>query len=768
MPEPRLTTTAPLRILWANTYCLMDTSSGASMAVREMLHQLARRGAELEIIGATVFDAPGGIAGVRHVWPSIQAATTHVVRVDDPPFKHQLVKTRSIHRGDMTAAEEGTWLSFYRQKLEQFRPHVVLFYGGQVLDLLIADEARERAIPAVAWLVNGNYHHTRWCRDVSLVLTDSQATADLYRQRLGIKPVPVGAFVNPEQVIAARPRRQRLLFVNPSPAKGAAVVIRLALLLETRRPDIVIEVVESRTPWAEVLHKITAHWGCARTQLSNVVVTPHTHDMRPVYQRARILLAPSLWWESFGRVGVEALLNGIPVITTNRGGPPEVVGNAGLVIDLPESAHQPPYLDVPAEHTFRPVIDRIERWYDDEDFYQCYVQRAYQQSQRHSLSSNTNRVWQALNTLIHNRTLPRYNANAAGSGQTGQSILLHSLMGGPTSMGRVGAYTFRHLQKQGYTTGFLPFKNDAMAHEWSETVRQAQITEPTETKADQQLTFASVLQARQPRYARKVTPWLFHDVDGLTRKNVSDINSNDAVYATSHFVRDIFLAHGVKVPVNVLHHGYCPDSYKLVSRSLAGPFIFLCVAESTARKNLLMLVRAFTKAFGSRNDVHLILKTGIHDVQTLRNAISEQNNITIDTRLLRAEQDMVALYNKAHCFVLPSRFEGFGLPYLEAMATGLPVIATHYSGHLDFCTPQNSYLIDVKGMVAADTECFPHISGWWADPDEEHLISLMRKVFNQPEQALALGRKAYESIVTDWTWEARLNEYFPNLTLSTT
>jgi len=48
------------RILWANAYCLMDTSSGASMSVREILKQLAVRGFDVCILGATNFDSESG------------------------------------------------------------------------------------------------------------------------------------------------------------------------------------------------------------------------------------------------------------------------------------------------------------------------------------------------------------------------------------------------------------------------------------------------------------------------------------------------------------------------------------------------------------------------------------------------------------------------------------------------------------------------------------------------------------------------------------
>ena len=59
--------------------------------------------------------------------------------------------------------------------------------------------------------------------------------------------------------------------------------------------------------------------------------------MASVYARARVLLVPSLWWESGPRVIVEALSNGIPVIGSSSGGVPEVIGDGGIILDFPKN-----------------------------------------------------------------------------------------------------------------------------------------------------------------------------------------------------------------------------------------------------------------------------------------------------------------------------------------------------------------------------------------------------------------------------------------------
>lgn len=389
------------RLLWANPFCMLDTSSGASMAIREMLIQLVHQGYEVMIVGATIFDAENGTYKLKEHWQIIQEKHNEVIKVNDGVLTHHLVATKSIVRNQMTTQEEGTWYGLYTKALNEFKPDLVYFYGGQTLDMLIPDEARARGIPNAAYLCNGNYKGTRWCRDVDVVITDSQATADFYKAQDGYTPIPVGAFIDPSLVIAQEHQRKNILFVNPSLQKGAGVVVQLAMLLEKQRPDIPFEVIESRGNWHNVVKSVTAAFGEARESLSNVTVTPNTDDMRAIYGRARVLLAPSLWWESAGRVIVEAMLNGIPAIVTDRGGCPEMMQNGGLKIEFPENCYESPFTNLPLLEILQPLVDRLIQFYDDEALYQAYVARAYHVGQtHHALATSTNRLMEAFAPLI--------------------------------------------------------------------------------------------------------------------------------------------------------------------------------------------------------------------------------------------------------------------------------------------------------------------------------------------------------------------------------
>ena len=336
-------TETSIKVLWANVYCLLDTSSGASIAVREILSQLVNKGHQVSILGSTIFDSTNGVKRISENWEAIKSKAGQMVLVNDGNLQHRLLVTNHTDRSRMTSGEEAYWYDVYKKMLDEIKPDLVFFYGGQPFDFLIAELAKENNIPVVSYLANPNYSGKRWCRDVDTILTDSQATADYYLEKEGYKILPIGAFINPWSVIATEHTRKNILFVNPVLEKGAIIVAQLAIELSKKRPDIHFEIIESRgTAWKNIVESVAEAMKIRKVKLKNITVTPMVDDMRPVYGRAKILLAPSLWWESGGRVIAEAMLNGVPAIVTNRGGCPENLGDGGFKIDFPAMMYEPP------------------------------------------------------------------------------------------------------------------------------------------------------------------------------------------------------------------------------------------------------------------------------------------------------------------------------------------------------------------------------------------------------------------------------------------
>jgi glycosyltransferase involved in cell wall biosynthesis len=163
------------------------------------------------------------------------------------------------------------------------------------------------------------------------------------------------------------------------------------------------------------------------------------------------------------------------------------------------------------------------------------------------------------------------------------------------------------------------------------------------------------------------------------------------------------------------------------------------------RKNPMAVIEAFRTAFpsGSGDEVALIIKTlNSASEPELRRQLHELS--AKDDRIGLVEDvfdaaSMAGLVDFASCFVSLHRSEGFGRGMAEAMALGKPVIATRYSGNLDFMDDENSYLVDCTLIpVPADAYLYPE-GARWADPDIDHAAKLMRMVYRDPADA---GRRA--------------------------
>jgi glycosyltransferase involved in cell wall biosynthesis len=176
-------------------------------------------------------------------------------------------------------------------------------------------------------------------------------------------------------------------------------------------------------------------------------------------------------------------------------------------------------------------------------------------------------------------------------------------------------------------------------------------------------------------------------------------------------------------------------------------FDYLSVFE---RKNPLAVVEAFSRAFAPEEGPSLVLKciNAEHDPanhERLLAAARERGDIhIIDGYLSPTDKD--ALTATCDCYVSLHRSEGFGLTMAEAMYLGKPVIATGYSGNLDFMTAENGLLVDHR-LVPIGPGAPPYpADGEWAEPDIEHAAALMRMVFDDPVAAAALGGRAAEDI----------------------
>lgn len=229
----------------------------------------------------------------------------------------------------------------------------------------------------------------------------------------------------------------------------------------------------------------------------------------------------------------------------------------------------------------------------------------------------------------------------------------------------------------------------------------------------------------------------------------------DEVWAMSAFIQES-VAKSVKIPVIHMPLACERKRQALRSRRHFGirdsaytfffSFDFLSFVE---RKNPFAVIEAFTALSKERpyDDISLIIKTNNSDQRPEMKARFDAAIAPLRDRIVVINQTLSALEMQSlvwvtDCFVSLHRSEGFGFGIAEAMAHGKPVIATAYSGNMDFCSEDTTFLIPYR-LIPLRNGDYPHWQGQrWADPDVEAATRAMRELVDNPQKGRHMGARA--------------------------
>lgn len=263
------------------------------------------------------------------------------------------------------------------------------------------------------------------------------------------------------------------------------------------------------------------------------------------------------------------------------------------------------------------------------------------------------------------------------------------------------------------------------------------------------------------------------ETDRLPQTWVRQCNKMDEIWVPSSFNLRTFSRSGVDsaklrvVPVGVDDERFHPDRKPLITDISPDTFVFVSNFEWVPRKGYDLLLRAYLEEFRSTDPVMMIVKTydgSQYDPEGRRmrlywEKLIDKHDVNRPPPIrflpygLRFE-NMASFYTTGDCYIIPTRGEGWNLPALEAMASGLSVITTRWSAHLDFLNKHNSVLIPIEGLEPVPefgiSNDAIYRGSYWAIPSYPHIRRWMRFAVDHPQLMKRKGRWARRDVTNYW------------------
>lgn len=275
--------------------------------------------------------------------------------------------------------------------------------------------------------------------------------------------------------------------------------------------------------------------------------------------------------------------------------------------------------------------------------------------------------------------------------------------------------------------------------------------------------------------------YVFWELDSPGACHPLGLDLVDEIWVAPEWGVEVFQPHTDKPVVNVgMSFETLPeidrtDARRFMEHTAQVPpesFVFLVTFDSFSfmmRKNPLGVIEAFTRAFKDEPEVRLVLKTqnrtrvadpaqaGIW--QAVDAAVQQDARIVLINETLPYE-DILRLKTGADAYLSLHRSEGWGFGMIEAMNLRVPVVATAYSGNMDFCTPDTCWLVDYSlTEVGPQAYIFVRPGQKWADPDVADAARQMRQLFDHPKERATRAEAARALVRTQFSEAAIAERY---------
>ncbi len=507
-------------------------------------------------------------------------------------------------------------------------------------------------------------------------------------------------------------------------------------------------------------------------RIENVLFTDFIsrEDLEVLYSEAVALVFASLH-EGFGFPVLEAMANGCPVISSNATSLPEVAGDAAILFDPKD-----------VRNISRAMSELLQSPQRRDEM----IRKGREQSAKFTWKQTAQKTIAVWNELLGPAASKTDQPKVAG----GSAEICFSAALDYSGYSFLARSCTKALMLDGVDVSFEVIEDSedfekSLARDPDASAMWKSLTEcdpgtglkvcvhpPTLWNGTD---FYSEFRRKAPRFTKYVGLTMF-ETDRLPKGWAESCNKMDEIWVPSTFNQQTFVLGGVeKNRVKVLPLGldakrYDPEQVSAMKIKGKKGFAFLSVFQWSDRKGWDILLRAYLSGFNQRDDVSLILRSyrSHGSTSSIKDEVHRfvlaagydpqciPSIIVLDEFI--DEADMPSLYRAADAYVMPTRGEGWGIPFMEAMASGLPVIGTRWGGHLDFMTDENSYLIDIDGLTSvsvrqAQENPFYEQDHCWVEPSVENTADLMRHVFDDRKDGIAKGLRAREDIVANWSMD---------------